>query len=108
MWLIVVAILSGCMSKYTVDTEPQTTATQTTATLFPTTTTQPATVTPLRPPTVTSTPLVTQIPLVQENTFVFWGETIPDGKNLNLTKPSKRHGLLKIVVLVIGIKASNW
>ncbi len=81
MWLIVVAILSGCMSKYAVDTKPQTTATQTTATLFPTATTQPATVTPLPSPMVTFTPLVTQIPLVQKNAFVFMGETVPDGTN---------------------------
>ena len=80
MWLSVVAILSGCMS--TVDIKPQTTATQTTAMPFSTATTQPATVTPLPSPTVTSAPLFTQMPLVQKSGFVFMGETIPDGTNL--------------------------
>lgn len=81
LWLIVVIILSGCTPVLSVDTQPHVPAIQVTGTPFPTATNPPATVTPLPSPTTTSTPLVTPLPLVQGSTFVFIGETIPDGTN---------------------------
>jgi len=81
MWLIVVAILSGCTPEFTGDTKPQTTSIQATVTPFPTATNIPATFTPLPSPIFTSTPLATPKMLVQDITFIFIGETVPDGTN---------------------------
>jgi len=81
MWLIVVTILSGCMPEFTGDINPQTTATQATVTPFPTATNLPKTFTPPPSPIFTSTPLATPKMSVQDITFIFIGETIPDGTN---------------------------
>ncbi|TFH37360.1 MAG: hypothetical protein E4G99_02750 [Anaerolineales bacterium] len=81
LWFIVAITFSGCTPVLSVDIQPNATVIQVTATPFPTATTQPATLTPLPSPTVTSTPLVTPLPLAQDTTFVFIGETIPDGTN---------------------------
>ena len=81
LWLIVVLILSGCTPVLSVDTQPDATAIQVTASLFPTATNLPVTLTPLPSPTTTSTPLVTPMPSVQGTTFIFIGENVPDGTN---------------------------
>ncbi len=84
-WSIVVFSLSGCTPLLSVDTQQPVTAIQATSIPFPTATNLPATVsptmTPLPSPTSTSKPLVTPLTLTQGTTFVFIGETIPDGTN---------------------------
>ena len=93
LWLIAVITLLGCTPLLSVNTQPSATAIQASATPFPTATNLPATVTSLPSPTSTSTPRVTPsptststprvtpLPLAQDTTFVFIGETIPDGTN---------------------------
>lgn len=97
LWLIVIITLSGCAPSLSINPQPPTTAFPVTSTPYPTATHLPATVTPtttpLPSPTLTSTPQVP--PPVQDSTFVFIGETIPDGTNLQPGQKFKKTWTLK-------------
>lgn len=99
LWLIVVITLSGCTPSLSVDTRPPATAIQATLTPFPTATNLPATVTPTMTPlpssTSTSKPLITPLLLTQDTTFVFIGETIPDGTNFQLGQTFQKTWTIK-------------
>ncbi|MGI6740483.1 MAG: NBR1-Ig-like domain-containing protein [Brevefilum sp.] len=82
MCVIVTAILSGCAPALSVDTEPTATVIQSSSTPFSTVTPQPATVTPFPSSTAASAPPIAQAPSGQRDGFVFVGETIPDGTNI--------------------------
>ena len=94
---IVIIILSGCTSTLLVNTQPPATAIFAISTPSPTATSFPPTVgpttIPLPSPTSTSTPLIPS--LAQDFSFVFIGETIPDGTNLQPGQKFKKTWTLK-------------
>jgi len=109
---ILVFTFLGCTPSSNIDQQPPTTMIPATSTPFPTVTNLHSTitpsVTPFPSPTNTSTPLITPLILTQGITFVFMGETIPDGTNFQPGQTSKRHGHLKMLVPVPGAMALLW
>lgn len=98
LWLIVIITLCGCAPSLS-NNNPQLPATAfpVTSTPYPTTTPLPATETPTTTPlpstALTATPQVP--PQVQNTTFVFIGETIPDGTNIQPGQKFKKTWTLK-------------
>ena len=97
LWLMVIITLFGCAPLSTVVPQASATTIPATSTPYPTATHLSATVTPtttpLPPTTLTSTPQIP--PLIQDTTFVFIGETIPDGTNIQPGQNFKKTWTLK-------------
>jgi hypothetical protein len=103
IWLVIIIILTGCDPSLSNNRQPPATELPVTSTPHPTATHLPATVTSTTTPlpsqtstlasTSKSTPQVPQP--VPDTTFVFIGETIPDGTNLQPGQKFKKTWTLK-------------
>jgi len=97
LWLMVIITLAGCAPSLSNHPQPPATALPVTSTPHPTSTHLLATVTPTTTPrpseTSTYTPQVS--PALQDTSFVFIGETIPDGTNMQPGQSFKKTWTLK-------------
>lgn len=101
--LMVIITLGGCAPSLSNNPQPPATALPITSTPHPTATHLPATVTPTTTPlpsetstmASTSTPTPQVPPPLQDTTFVFIGETIPDGTNIQPGQNFKKTWTLK-------------
>ncbi len=96
-WLVIIIIISGCVPSPSVKPQPSATTFPATSTPYPTAIILSATVTPsITPiPSPTLTPTRPVPPQVLETTFVFVGETIPDGTNLQPGEKFKKTWTIK-------------